>query len=54
MCKYMIIKDEKTPMCDNGKMCTFCILGNSKTYNELENNQRKENVQTFKYEKGGV
>lgn len=37
MCKYMSFKNE-IPICINGQMCTFCVMGNSKTYKELESN----------------
>lgn len=37
MCKYMSFKN-KIPMCENGQMCTLCVIGNSNTYKELESN----------------
>lgn len=42
MCKYMILKNG-IPMCKNGQMCTLCVIGNSKTYKELESNEENNN-----------
>lgn len=46
MCKYMIfdfVHNDKPPKCEHTKdFCTFCVCGNSKTFNEAEANQKKE------------
>lgn len=38
MCEYMIFKGEKSiPYCEpKKKVCTFCIMGNQKTYVEIK------------------
>ena len=40
MCKYMIfdfVHNDKPPKCEYTKdFCTFCVCGNSKTFNEAE------------------
>lgn len=50
MCKYMSFKNE-IPMCINGQMCTFCVIGNSKTYKELESDEENNNEKTIKQNK---
>ena len=35
MCEYQRIEENKPPMCEYTKeLCTYCVLGNGKTYNE--------------------
>ena len=37
MCEYQRVKENELPMCDYTKsLCTFCVLGNAKTYKEAE------------------
>lgn len=35
MCEFQIIKPDELPMCEYTKeLCTYCVMGNSKTYEE--------------------
>ena len=35
MCEFQRVFSNKLPVCDYTKdLCTFCVCGNSKTYNE--------------------
>lgn len=49
MCEYQRINPDNLkdmPMCTvNNKLCTFCVLGNAKTYDEAKRREEK------KYEK---
>ena len=39
MCPYMLIKENDIPYCEPKEiLCTMCVAGNMKTYNEIENN----------------
>lgn len=45
MCPYALLKENKngttTIMCEPKKeMCTLCVMGNSKTYKEIEKSER--------------
>lgn len=50
MCKYMSFKNG-IPICKNSQMCTLCVIGNSKTYKELESNGENNNEKTIKQNK---
>ena len=46
MCEYQRVKENQMPMCEYTKTwCTYCVLGNGKTYKEAE---------AEKVKKGGV
>ena len=37
MCEYQRIEENKPPMCEYTKeLCTYCVLGNGKTYEEAK------------------
>ena len=39
MCPYMLVKENNIPYCEpKDNLCTMCVAGNMKTYNEIENN----------------
>ena len=41
MCEYQRIEENKPPMCEYTKdLCTYCVLGNGKTYEEAERNNK--------------
>lgn len=41
MCEYVKFNDKGLPICAyNNEICTLCVLGNTKTYNEAK---EKEN-----------
>ena len=46
MCKYQRINPEnpvQMPLCvATGGLCTYCIFGNAKIYNEAEEKEEKE------------
>lgn len=44
MCKYAIVLEgDYPPVCKyTNKLCTWCILGNSKTYEEAEKNEQSK------------
>lgn len=42
MCEFQIIKPDKLPMCEYTKdICTYCVCGNSKTYDEAKGSENK-------------
>lgn len=42
MCEYQRIKENELPMCDYTKsLCTLCVLGNRKTYEEAQAHEEK-------------
>ena len=43
MCEYQRINGEETlPICDvDNKICTLCVLGNAKTYNEAKKKEKE-------------
>lgn len=46
MCEFQIVKPNGLPMCEyTNDICTYCVCGNSNTYNEAikrsDNNERK-------------
>ena len=42
MCEYMRIKDGELPKCIDKSICTLCVLGNAKKYNELKKENHNE------------
>ncbi len=43
MCEYQRIRDGKMPLCVvNNADCTFCVLGNMKTFNEAKKNEERK------------
>lgn len=44
MCEYMRInpnEKEQFPTCEiNNELCTLCVMGNAKTYNEAKERER--------------
>ena len=41
MCEYQRIEENKPPMCEHTKdLCTYCVLGNRKTYEEAERSEQ--------------
>ena len=37
MCEYVRFNDKEIPICTyTNEICTLCVLGNSKTYNEIK------------------
>ena len=44
MCKYQTINESGIRMCEyTKKLCTLCVFGNGKTYEEAEKEEQKEN-----------
>ena len=41
MCKYMRYKEDGIPICENGQLCTLCVIGNQETYKELEKHKER-------------
>lgn len=41
MCEYQRIDENELPMCEYTKeLCTYCVLGNGKTYEKTERNNK--------------
>ena len=42
MCEYVRFNDKELPICTyNNELCTLCVLGNSKTYNEIKEKEKE-------------
>ena len=45
MCEYARFNDNGLPIClINKELCTLCVIGNSKTYNEIKEKENKYEV----------
>ena len=48
MCEYAVYEDGKLIECTaSGGLCTLCVLGNNKTYNEAKVKERGETAGWF-------
>lgn len=48
MCPYMIYFECMLPICEpKNKPCTMCVIGNQKTFNEIENEKKEEMKNKF-------
>ena len=42
MCEYVKFNDKELPICSfDNELCTVCVLGNSKRYNEIKEKENK-------------
>lgn len=42
MCEYVRFNDKNIPICKyNNELCTLCVMGNSKRYNEINKKEKK-------------
>lgn len=45
MCPYMIRNADELPVCEpREELCTFCVIGNEKTYKEIQQEESEEPV----------
>lgn len=50
MCEYLIIKENKAAICTyTNQLCTFCVLRDSKTFDEAFRNGGKLTTNVVKY-----
>lgn len=49
MCDFVSWKG-KVPICQNGKLCTMCVLGNEDNYKKLKLEQKKKEIAEGKVE----
>lgn len=48
MCPYMIYFKGMPPICEpKNELCTMCVAGNQKTFNEIEEEKKEEMKNKF-------